>query len=86
VFAFALVTGIVSLGAVMRGSGGLYTLLMVLALGAAAALYVVSTVDAGRAASRLPPLLPPRVLMYGGIGLMLGTLSVLVIGAMGARG
>jgi hypothetical protein len=86
VFAFALVTGIVSLGAVMRGSGGLYTLLMVLSLAAAAALYVISTVDAGRAASRLPQLLPPRVLMYGGIGLMLATLTVLVIGAMGARG
>jgi TM2 domain-containing membrane protein YozV len=86
VFAFALVTGIVSLGAVTRGSGGLYTLLMVMSLGVAAALYIVSTVDAGRAATRLPPLLPPRLLMYGGLGLMLTTLGVLVIGAMGARG
>lgn len=86
VFAFALVTGIVSLGAVTRGSGALYTLLMVMSLGAAAALYVVSTVDAGRAASRLPPLLAPRVLMYGGLGLILASLGVLVVGAMGARG
>ncbi len=86
VFAFALVTGIVSLGAVMRGSGGLSTMLMVMSLGAAGGLYVVSTLDAGRAASRLPPLLPMRVLMYGGLGLMLATFGMLVIGAMGARG
>ena len=86
VFAFALMTGLLTLGAVVRGSGGAYLMLMVLSLAAAAALYVVSTLDAGRAASRLPPLLPMRVLMYGGIGLMLATLGVLVIGAMGARG
>ncbi len=86
VFAFALLTGLVSLGAVTRGSGGLYLLLMVVALGAAAGLYVISTLDAGRAASRLPPLLPSRVLMYGGITLMLASLAVVVIGAMGARG
>jgi hypothetical protein len=86
VFAFALVTGIVSIGAVTRGSGGLYTLLMLISLAVAAAIYVVSTLDAGRAASRQPPLLAPRVLMYGGIGLMVATLAVLVIGAMGARG
>ena len=86
VFAFALVTGLVSLGAVTRGVGGAYLMLMVLALGAAAALYVVSTVDAGRAANRLPQLLPSRVLMYGGIGLMMASLAVVVIGAMGARG
>jgi hypothetical protein len=86
VFAFALLTGLVSLGAVTRGSGGLYLLLMVVALGAAAGLYVISTLDAGRAASRLPPLLPSRVLMYGGIALMLASLAVVVIGAMGARG
>ena len=86
VFAFALMTGLVSLGAVTRGSGGAYLLLMVLALGAAAALYVISTLDAGRAATRLPPLLPSRVLMYGGIGLMLASLVVVVTGAMGARG
>ena len=86
VFTFALVTGIVSLGAVTRGSGGLYTMLMVISFAAAAGLYVVSTVDAGRAASRQPPLLAPRLLMYGGLGLILATLGVLVIGAMGARG
>ncbi len=86
VFAFAMVTGLVSLGAVTGGSGGAAVLLMVLSLSAAAALYVVSTIDAGRAASREPPLLPPRVLLYGGIGLMLATLAVVVIGAMGARG
>ena len=86
VFTFALLTGLVSLGAVTRGSGGIYLMLMVLALGSAAGLYVVSTVDAGRAASGLPPLLPNRVLMYGGMGLMLFSLSVVVIVAMGARG
>lgn len=86
VFTFALLTGLVSLGAVTRGSGGLYTLLMLLAFGAAAAIYVVSTLDAGRAANGEQQLLPSRVLMYGGIGLMLASLAVVVIGAMGARG
>ncbi|MCA1727745.1 MAG: zinc ribbon domain-containing protein [Actinobacteria bacterium] len=86
VFAFALMTGLVSLGAVTRGSGAVYLMLMILSLGAAAALYVVSTLDAGRAATRLPPLLPSRVLMYGGLGLMMASLVVVVTGAMGARG
>ncbi len=86
VFTFAMLTGLVSLGAVTRGSGGLYLMLMLLSLGAAAAIYVVSTLDAGRAANGEPPLLPSRVLMYGGIGLMLASLAVVVIGAMGARG
>jgi hypothetical protein len=85
IFAFAFITGLVSLAAVRSGSGGLYLLLMVLAFAIAGALYVVTTIDAGRAAERQEPLLQPRVLMYGGVGLMLLTLAVVTIAAMSAR-
>lgn len=86
IFAFAFITGLASLAAVRAGSGGVYLLLMVLAFAIAGALYVVTTIDAGRAAERQPPLLQPRVLMYGGVGLMLLTLTVVTIAAMSARG
>lgn len=86
IFTFAFITGLSSLAAVRSGSGGLYFLLMVLAFGVAAALYVVTTLDAGRAAERQEPLLQPRVLMYGGVGLMLLTLGVVTTAALGARG
>ncbi len=86
VFAFAIVTGFLALNSFRGGGGTASLLLMVLAFGAAAGLYVISTLDAGRAASREEQLLASRVLMYGGVGLMLLTLAVVVLGALGARG
>lgn len=86
IFTFAFITGLASLAAVRSGSGGLYLLLMVLAFAIAGGIYVLTTIDAGRAAERQEPLLQPRVLMYGGVGLMLLTLAVVTIGAISARG
>lgn len=86
VFAFALVTGLSSLVAVRSGSSDLYVVLMVLALAAAGAMYVVSTMDAGRAAQGVSQLLGTRVLLYGAVGLMLATLVLLTLAAMQARG
>jgi hypothetical protein len=86
IFAFALATGIASLSAVRSGSPGPYVALMVLTLGAAGVLYVVSTMDAGRAARREAQLLQPRVLLYGAAGLMLVSVGLLTIAALQARG
>jgi hypothetical protein len=80
------VIGIYSLNAVRSGSRGPYVMLIVLALAFAAGLYVVSTVDAGRAARREPPLLAMRVLLYAGVGLVLTALVLLTIAALQARG
>jgi hypothetical protein len=85
-FAFAFITGLVSLAAYRSGSSRSYLYLMLVAFGSAGGLYVISTLDAARAAERQPPLLPARVLMYGGIGLIVVTLAVVTITAMGARG
>lgn len=86
VFAFALVTGLVSLAAVRSGTGGAYLMLMVLGFGSAFGLYVVTTVDAARAAERQPPMLSTRLLLYGGVGLILLTLVVVTVTAVSARG
>ncbi len=85
VFAFALATGLLALFAGLRsGASPLFLAVMVLALGAAAALYVLSTLDAGRAAGGAAPIVSTRVLLYGAVGLMLATLTLLTVAAMQA--
>ena len=85
VFLFALATGLLALFANLRGGGpGLFTVVMVLGLGAAAALYVLSTLDAGRVAQGTSPIVSTRILLYGAVGLMLATLTLVTIAATGA--
>jgi hypothetical protein len=81
VFLFAVATGVVILvGGIRNGFGPLLPL-MVICLGAAAALYVVSTVDAGRVAHGERQLLTPRMLLYGATGLILVTLVFFIVAA-----
>jgi hypothetical protein len=86
IFTFALVMGIASIGPVRSGSGGTYLLLMVISLAAAAALYVTSTADAGRAARGDPQILSMRLLLYGAVGLIFVAILLLTIAATQARG
>lgn len=86
IFAFALIMGLASIGPVRAGSGGMYLLLMVVSLGAAAALYVLSTADAGRAARGEEQILSMRFLLYGAVGLIFIAILVLTIAATQARG
>jgi hypothetical protein len=85
IFVFALATGLLALFAGLRpGASPLFLAVMVLGLGAAAALYVLSTLDAGRAASGSSPIVSTRMLLYGAVGLMLATLTMLTLAAMQA--
>lgn len=81
VFTFAVATGLLTLIAGPSGNAMLLAV-MVLSLGTAAALYVLSTLDAGRAAQRLPPIVTTRMLLYGAVGLMLVTLVLLTVATM----
>lgn len=60
------------------GSSGIYVPFLLLYALATAALYVVSAMDAYRAALSVPPLAPIRVLFYGASGLMAVTVAVLL--------
>ena len=82
VFSFALATGLLSLFAAIGGGSPLFLVVMVVSLGSAAGLYVLSTLDAGRAAQDLPPIVSTRMLLYGAVGLMLLTLILLTIAAL----
>jgi hypothetical protein len=57
---------------------------MVICLASAAALYVVSTVDAGRVAQGERQVLTPRMLLYGATGLILVTLAFFIVAATSA--
>ena len=82
IFMFALATGLLALFASLRGAGsGLFTMVMILGLGAAAILYVLSTLDAGRAAQGVAPIVSTRILLYGAVGLMLTTLTLVTLAA-----
>lgn len=50
----------------------------------AAGLYVATALDASRAATARPPLVPLRRLFYGAMGLMAVTVAVLLMGVGGA--
>ncbi|HYZ11600.1 MAG TPA: zinc ribbon domain-containing protein, partial [Actinomycetota bacterium] len=78
IFAYAAATAIIILVMTDGGPGPFVSLLIASAL-VAGGLYVVSAVDAGRAARGEPQLITPRILLYGGAGLILLTVVVLVI-------
>jgi hypothetical protein len=86
IFAFALVLGLVSIGPVRAGRGGTYLALMVLCLGVAAGLYVISTADAGRAARGEEQMLSMRMLLYGAVGLIFMAGVLLTFAATQASG
>jgi predicted RNA-binding Zn-ribbon protein involved in translation (DUF1610 family) len=84
VFAYALATG-VSVLVARSGLGlGPFLPLMLLGFASAGILYVVTAMDAGRAARGDPPVLSTRMLLYGATTLMLITVSVLVIAGVRA--
>jgi hypothetical protein len=86
VFGYAAATVVAIL--VMRGGSlGPFMALFVLCLAAAAAFYVLAAVDAARAARGEPPIVSSRGLLYGAGGLVLVTVTVLVItGIRASRG
>jgi hypothetical protein len=87
VFGYAAATMVAIL--VMRGGSGLgpFMALFLLCSAAAAAFYVLAAVDAARLAGGDPPILSSRGLLYGAVGLVLVTVTVLVItGIRASRG
>lgn len=82
VFAYALGTALLVLLGRETPIAGPLVPLGWLSMGAAAGLYVVTAVDAGRAAEGSDPLLRNRALLYGAIGLMLLTVVVLVVSGL----
>ncbi|MGH2686004.1 MAG: zinc ribbon domain-containing protein, partial [Actinomycetota bacterium] len=85
VFSFSLATGLLALFAGLGAGSPLFLVVMVVSLGSAAGLYVLSTLDAGRAAQDLRPIVSTRMLLYGAVGLMLLTLILLTIAAFGNK-
>jgi hypothetical protein len=78
IFAYAAATAIIIL--VMTGGGpGPFLPLLIASILVAGGLYVFSAVDAGRVARGEPPVVTPRILLYGGAGLILLTVVVLVV-------
>ena len=84
VFTFALTIGLLALFGKGGGGSPVFLVVMVVSLGAAVGLYFVTMVDAGRAAERVAPILSTRVLLYGAVGLMLVTLTLLTIATLQA--
>jgi hypothetical protein len=78
IFAYAAATAIIILVMTGGGPGPFLSLLIASAL-VALGLYVVSAMDAARLARGEPPLITPRILLYGGAGLILLTVVVLVV-------
>lgn len=78
IFAYAAATAITILVATGGGPGPFLSLLVASAV-VAVGLYVVSAIDAARVARGEPPLVTARILLYGGAGLILLTVVVLVV-------
>jgi hypothetical protein len=78
IFGYAAATAIIILVMTGGGPGPFLSLLIVSAL-VAVGLYAVSAVDAGRVARGESSLITPRMLLYGGAGLILLTVVVLVV-------
>jgi hypothetical protein len=72
---------------VMRGGlrPGPLLPLVFLYLAAAAGLYAITAVDAGRAAQGEPPLLSSRMLLYGVGGMILLTVAIIFLLGMRSR-
>lgn len=84
VFGYALVTGLAAL--LGRGGGGLgpLTSLVSVSLLVAAALYVLTAVDAARLARGEDQLVSSRFLLYGWVGLVIFSVVILVVTGIGA--
>lgn len=78
IFAYAAATAIIILVMTGGGPGPFLSLLVASAL-VAVSLYVVSAMDAARVARGEPPQVTARILLYGGAGLILLTVVVLVV-------
>lgn len=78
IFAYAAATTIIILVMTEGGPGPFLPLLIASAL-VSVALYVVSAMDAARLGRGEPPLITPRILLYGGAGLILLTVVVLLV-------
>jgi TM2 domain-containing membrane protein YozV len=86
VFAWLIAT-VLAIVIMRRGVGlGPFLPLLALLLLAAVTVYVLTAVDARRAAGGEPPVLSTRVLMYGVTGLMLLTILILFVTSLRARG
>jgi hypothetical protein len=78
IFAYAAATAIIIL-VMTGGEPGPFLSLLVASAAVAVGLYVVSAMDAARVARGEPPLVTARILLYGGAGLILLTVVVLVV-------
>ena len=78
IFAYAAATAVIIL-VMTRGGPGPFLPLLLASVAAAVGLYAVSALDAARVARGEPPLISPRILLYGGAGLILLTVAVLVV-------
>lgn len=85
IFAYAVATAVTILVAT-GGQPGPFLSLLVASAVVALAVYALTASDAGRAARGEPPLLGSRVLLYGGVVLILLTVAVLVIVGLRATG
>jgi predicted RNA-binding Zn-ribbon protein involved in translation (DUF1610 family) len=78
IFGYAAATAIIILVMTRGGPGPFLSLLVASAL-VAVGLYAVSAMDAARVARGEPPIVSARILLYGGAGLILLTVVVLVV-------
>jgi hypothetical protein len=85
IFAYAAAT-VVTILVVTGGRPGPFLSLLVASALVALAVYALTASDAGRAARGEPPLLGSRVLLYGGVALILLTVVVLAIVGLRATG
>jgi hypothetical protein len=85
IFAYAVVTAIIVLVSTSGRPGPFLSLLLASVL-VAVSLYAVSATDAARAARGEPPLLSARILLYGGAGLILLSVVILVVAGLRASG
>jgi hypothetical protein len=85
IFAYAVGTALMVLISTSARPGPFLSLLVASVL-VAGTLYVLSATDAARAARGEPPLLTPRLLLYGGAGLILLSVVILVVAGLRASG
>ncbi|MGH2675390.1 MAG: hypothetical protein ACRDH1_08280 [Actinomycetota bacterium] len=85
IFAYAVVTAVAIL-VMTGGRPGPFLSLLVASILVGVSLYVVSAIDAARAARGEPALISARILLYGGAALILLTIVVLLVAGLRARG
>ena len=85
IFAYAAASAVTILVAT-GGKPGPFLSLVAASVVVAVGLYAVSAMDAARAARGEPPLLGSRILLYGGAGLILLTVVVLLVAGFRVSG